>query len=76
MRSTQKVQKRLELSDNIFTNKLFITMDLFDTSSPWLEDAEESSVTIQLIFKYLLRFCYIKAMVSCVIHTALKLKSI
>lgn len=75
MRSTQKVQKSLELSDNIFTNKLFITMELFDTSSPWLEDVEESSVTIQLIFKYLLRFCYVKAMVSCVIHTAFNFKS-
>lgn len=50
------VQKSPELSDNIYTARLFITMGFFVTSSCWLAEAKETSVTIHFIFKYLLRF--------------------
>lgn len=54
------VQKSLQLSDNIYTTMLFMTMGCFVTSSRWLAEAKEPSVTIHLIFKYLLRLYCIK----------------
>lgn len=46
--------KSLELSDDIYTTRLFITMGFFVASSCWLVEAKETSVTIHLIFKSLL----------------------
>lgn len=46
-------QKSLELSDNIYTTKLFITMSFFVTSSHWPAETKETSVMIHLILNIL-----------------------
>lgn len=49
-------QKSVELSDNIYTTRLFITMSCFVTSSLWPAEAKETSVTIHLILNILSDF--------------------
>lgn len=53
-------QKSPELSDNIYTTRLFITMGFSVASAHWLVEAKEASVIIHLIFKYLIRLYCIK----------------
>lgn len=59
-REIYAAQKSPELSDNIYTTRLFITVGFFVTSSHWLADAKETTVTINLIFKDLLRLYILK----------------